>query len=120
MKNVIQKPSAPRLTHKRKWEAKRDAAIKRLVAADEDDDTIGVLDTIALAHIAAVFEWDGEFPKRSGGNKGVKRLIAAWEMYDRHEPQKLRAALDDFTFAHATEAFEVSGVPLNRMLRTRQ
>jgi hypothetical protein len=112
MKNVIQKPSAPRLTHKRKWEAKRDAAIKRLVAADEDDDTIGVLDTIALAHIAAAFEWDGKYPKRSAGNKEINRLIAAWKSYDRDRPKRLRAALDDFTVVHATEAFEISGVPL--------
>jgi hypothetical protein len=112
MSKTIKHWDAIMLAHKRKWVAMRDASIERLVAADESDDITIIVDTIAVAHIAAALEWCGEIPKESGSNEEIGRLVDAWNSYDRDRPKKLRAALDDFTVVHATKAFEISGLPL--------
>ena len=106
MKNVIQKPSAPR---QRSLEDKQDDTIANLVGAWEryeagelPHELDEALDDLTLAHAAA----DTGFRKRAREKekKAIKRLVAAWtgQIPDDIE---IEAALDALAITHASAMF---------------
>jgi hypothetical protein len=115
MKNGIQKS----------WEAKRNKAIERFVAAWEKHDSgkdpepvNTALDAITVAHIAAKLEWDSGPVRRweDVEEKAMERLAAAWEKLDGdgnpEVEEELNIALDTLAVAHSAAALEGWSGPL--------
>ena len=75
------------------WEAKRNKAIERFVAAwdkyggsnkgDDPEPVNAALDAVTVAHIATALGWESRPAKDWEGKEGkaMERLIAAWEQH---------------------------------------
>jgi hypothetical protein len=115
-RKVMPKQTGRRDASQNSWEARRNKAIRRFVAAWETDDgldQVDAADALALAHIAAVLEWEGGPAKdwEEKEIKAMKRVVAAWQTYDptQDDPeaeQRLNEALA--AVARAAVAFETS------------
>jgi hypothetical protein len=113
---------------KRAWEARRNKAIERLIAAweqydgESNTDCEGIstaADAVAVAHIAAALEWERE-PRgrwKDQEEKAMDRLVAAWEKFspteeDPETEEELNIALDALAVSHTAATFEFASGPL--------
>ena len=113
---------------KKSWEAKRNKAIERFVAAwekyggshtgDDPEPVNAALDAVTVAHLATALVWETSvkgWDETEG--KAMERLVSAWEKYDGTDENpeaedELNIALDAIAIAHAAATFEWATGPL--------
>lgn len=113
---------------KKAWEAKRNKVVERFVGAWEiydgaskgDPEGVNIaIDAVAVAHVAAALEWDGNSRKQWADQEGkaMERVVVAWTKYDPTEEnpeveEELNIALDALAVAHIAATFEWASGPL--------
>ena len=121
-------------TVKEAWEAKRNNAIRHMIAGlakiadkrdlgvsecDDDYDALDrATDVVAIAHVAAAFEWErGSRKWQNQWERAIWRLVTAWFEYSRtgddpEAEEELNIALDEVVIARMALAFELARGPV--------